>query len=184
MRNGFWNSNQNRQSLKTKEIVAPTLTSILKKQFKNKRKKDFRNSNKNRKAIKTKRDSRSHTNLKIKKRKSHFRNSNQFDSYAIWFRASDLYFSWEIVGLLMQSDRAKSEGTKSDLRIRWPKSSDFGPNSDDSAHGIIKSKNGHRSIIKLKADWAEPGIHGSLKADWAEPGIHSSSTRYIEQQYE
>ena len=31
----------------------------------------------------------------------------------------------------MQSDFAKSDGIKSDLRIRWPKSSDFGPKSDD-----------------------------------------------------
>ena len=40
----------------------------------------------------------------------------------------------------MQSDFAKSDGIKSDLRIRWPKSSDFGPKSDDSTHRIIKSK--------------------------------------------
>ena len=29
------------------------------------------------------------------------------------------------MGLLTQSDFAKTDGTKSDLRIRWPKSSDF-----------------------------------------------------------
>ena len=46
------------------------------------------------------------------------------------------------MGLLMQSDFAKSDGIKSDLRIRWPKSSDFGPKSDDSTHRIIKLKNG------------------------------------------
>ena len=46
------------------------------------------------------------------------------------------------MGLLMQSDCEKSDGIKSDLRIRWTKSSDFGPNSDDSTHRIIKSKNG------------------------------------------
>ena len=44
--------------------------------------------------------------------------------------------------LLMQSDIAKSDGIKSDLRIRWPKSSDFGPKADYSAHRILKSKNG------------------------------------------
>ena len=41
----------------------------------------------------------------------------------------------------MQSDFAKSDGIKSDLRIRWPKSSDFGPKSDDSPHRIGKSQN-------------------------------------------
>ena len=46
------------------------------------------------------------------------------------------------MGLLMQSDIAKSDGIKSDLRIRWPNSSDFGPKSDDSTNRIIKSKNG------------------------------------------
>ena len=43
------------------------------------------------------------------------------------------------IGFLMQS---KSIGIKSYLRIRWPKPSDFGPKSDDSAHRILKSKNG------------------------------------------
>ena len=46
------------------------------------------------------------------------------------------------MGLLIQTDFAKSDGIKSDLRIRWPKSSDFGRKSDDSTHRIIKSKNG------------------------------------------
>ena len=46
------------------------------------------------------------------------------------------------IGLLMQSDIAKSHGMKSYLSIRWPKSSDFGPNSDSSAHRILKQKNG------------------------------------------
>ena len=46
------------------------------------------------------------------------------------------------MGLLMQSDFAKSDGIKSDLRIRRPKSSDFGPKSDNLTHRIIKSKNG------------------------------------------
>ena len=45
-------------------------------------------------------------------------------------------------GLLMQSNFAKPDGIKSDSRIRWPKSSDFGPKSDDSTHRILKSKNG------------------------------------------
>ena len=48
------------------------------------------------------------------------------------------------IGLLMHSDRAKSDGTKSDLSIRWPKSPDFRSKSDDSAHLILKSKNGIR----------------------------------------
>ena len=35
--------------------------------------------------------------------------------YAIWFRACDFYFSiWKRMGLLMQSDLAKSDGIKSD----------------------------------------------------------------------
>ena len=46
------------------------------------------------------------------------------------------------MGLLMQSDFAKSDGITSDWRIRWPKWSDFGPKSDDSTHRIIKSKDG------------------------------------------
>ena len=53
-----------------------------------------------------------------------------------------IFRSEKKMGLLMQSDFAKSDGIKSDLRIRWPKSSDFGPKSDDSTHRIIKSKNG------------------------------------------
>ena len=53
-----------------------------------------------------------------------------------------IFRSEKRMGLLTQSDFAKSDGIKSDLRIRWPKLSDFGPNSDDSAHRIIKSKNG------------------------------------------
>ena len=44
--------------------------------------------------------------------------------------------------MLMQSDFVKSDRVKSDLRIRWPKSSDFGPKSNDSTHRMIKSKNG------------------------------------------
>ena len=42
----------------------------------------------------------------------------------------------------MQSDSVKSDGANSDLRIRWPKSSGYGPKSDDSAHRILKSKKG------------------------------------------
>ena len=45
----------------------------------------------------------------------------------------------EWIGLLMQSDIAKSHEIKSGVRIRWPKS-DFGPKSDDSVHRIPKSK--------------------------------------------
>ena len=50
--------------------------------------------------------------------------------------------------LLMQPDSAKSDRTNSDSRIRWPKSSDFGPklgqNLTNSANRILKSKNGIR----------------------------------------
>ena len=53
-----------------------------------------------------------------------------------------IFRSEKRMGLLMQSDFAKYDGIKSDLRIRWPKSSDFGPKSDDSTHRIIRSKNG------------------------------------------
>ena len=45
--------------------------------------------------------------------------------------------SAERMGLPMKSDFGKSDGKKSDLRIRWPKSSGVGPKSDDSTHGII-----------------------------------------------
>ena len=34
-----------------------------------------------------------------------------------------------------------SDGKKSDMRIRWPKSSEFRPKSDDWAHRILRSKN-------------------------------------------
>ena len=51
-----------------------------------------------------------------------------------------IFRSEKRMGLLMQSDFAKSDGIKSDLRIRWPKSSDLGPNFDDSTNRIIKSK--------------------------------------------
>ena len=53
-----------------------------------------------------------------------------------------IFRSEKRVGLLMQSDFAKFDGIKSDLRIRWSKSSDVGPKSDDSTHRNIKSKNG------------------------------------------
>ena len=53
-----------------------------------------------------------------------------------------IFRSEQKMGLLMQTDFAKPDGIKSDLRIPWPKSSDFGPKSDDSTHRIIKSKNG------------------------------------------
>ena len=53
-----------------------------------------------------------------------------------------IFRSEKKMGLLMQSDCTKSDGIKSDLRIRWPKSSDFGPKSDDSTHRTIKSKTG------------------------------------------
>ena len=53
-----------------------------------------------------------------------------------------IFRSEKRMGLLMQSDFAQSDGTKPDLRIRWLKSSDFAPKSNDSAHRIIKSKNG------------------------------------------
>ena len=46
------------------------------------------------------------------------------------------------IGLLMQSHMAKSDGIKSYLRIRWLKPLDYGAKSDDSAHRILKSKNG------------------------------------------
>ena len=53
-----------------------------------------------------------------------------------------IFRSEKKMGLLMKSDFAKSDGIKSYLRIRWPKSSGFGPKSDDSTHRIIKSKSG------------------------------------------
>ena len=42
----------------------------------------------------------------------------------------------------MQSDFAKPDGIRADLRIRWPKTSDFVSKSNDPAHRVIKSKNG------------------------------------------
>ena len=75
------------------------------------------------------------------------------DSYAIRFRASDFHCSIlkKGSGLLMQSESTKADGTKSDLRIRWPKSSDFGPKYDDSlGPSEYKIEKLHRSFIKKK----------------------------------
>ena len=75
---------------------------------------------------------------------------NEFRSYSlIWaprliLMRSDaelqifIFRSENIISFLMQSDSAKSDGTKSDLRIRWRESSDV----EDSAHRVLKSKNG------------------------------------------
>ena len=43
---------------------------------------------------------------------------------------------------LCSPKNAKSDRIFSDWRIRWPKSSDFGQNSDDLSHKIFESKNG------------------------------------------
>ena len=45
------------------------------------------------------------------------------------------------MGLLMQSDFTKSDGMKYDLKVRWPKSSDFGP-SDDFSPSDYQIENG------------------------------------------
>ena len=67
----------------------------------------------------------------------------------------------------MQSDFAKSDGIKSDVRIRWPESSDFGPKSDDSTHRTIKSKNGiGLQSSKTLAEHSWPGtavVRGAQK---------------------
>ena len=71
----------------------------------------------------------------------------------------------------MGSDFAKSDGIKSDLRIRWSKSSDFDPKSDDSTHRIIKSKDGI-------------GLQSSKNlAEQIRPGTAAVRGRYI-QKYE
>ena len=44
------------------------------------------------------------------------------------------------MGLLMQSDFAKSDGIKSDLRIRWPKSSDLAQNPTTRPIGLSNRK--------------------------------------------
>ena len=62
------------------------------------------------------------------------------------------------MGLLMQSNFAKSNGIKSDLRIRWSKSSDFGRKSDDSTHQIIKSKNGNGVFNQVKIQLSRAGL--------------------------
>ena len=56
---------------------------------------------------------------------------------------------------------------KIDLRIRWPKSSDFGPKSDDSTHRIIKSKNGIGLSSKNVTEQSRPGtaaVRGTHKS--------------------
>ena len=44
------------------------------------------------------------------------------------------------MGLPSLFDVSQTDGIKSDFGIRWLKSSDFGPNSDDSIHRNIKSQ--------------------------------------------
>ena len=58
--------------------------------------------------------------------------------------------SEKMMGLLMQPDFAKFDGIESDLIIRWPKSSDFGPKSDDSTQDYQIGKR-YRSVIKKKS---------------------------------
>ena len=48
----------------------------------------------------------------------------------------------------MHSEYARSNRILFDLRNRWPKSSDFGPKSDDLGHQIFESKNGMVSKFK------------------------------------
>ena len=49
---------------------------------------------------------------------------------------------------LVQSDIAKSDGIKPDLRIQWPKSSDFGPACEDSgpSHYQVEKWNTSRQV--------------------------------------
>ena len=79
-----------------------------------------------------------------------------------------IFRSEKRMGLLMQSDFAKCDGIKSDLRIRWPKSSDFGPKSDDSTHRIIQIEKWHRSLIKKNlTEQSRPGtaaVRGTHKS--------------------
>ena len=53
------------------------------------------------------------------------------------------------IGLLMQADIEKSDGIKSDWRIRWPKS-DFGPKSDDSVHRNSQTEMASVFLSKVK----------------------------------
>ena len=66
----------------------------------------------------------------------------------------------------------QSDGIKSDLRIRWPNSLDFGPKSDDSTHRILKSKNGiGLQSSKNPTEQSRPGTaavrgtHKSMSSD-------------------
>ena len=77
-----------------------------------------------------------------------------------------IFRSEKKMGLLMQSDFAKSDGIKSDSRIRWLKSSHLGPEFDDSTHRLIKSKNGI-------------SLHSSKNlTEQSRLGTYSGSTRY------
>ena len=49
----------------------------------------------------------------------------------------------------MQADIEKSDGIKSDWRIRWPKS-DFGPKSDDSVHRNSQTEMASVFLSKVK----------------------------------
>ena len=83
-----------------------------------------------------------------------------------------IFRSEKRMDLLIQSAFAKSDGIKSALRIRWPKSSDFGPKSDDSTHRILKSKNGiGLQSSKNPTEQSRPGTaavrgtHKSMSSD-------------------
>ena len=60
-------------------------------------------------------------------------------SYAVRIRASDLYFSNSKTNDPAYAVKiCKIWQEIFDLRIRWPKSSDFGPKSDDLGHQIFE----------------------------------------------
>ena len=71
----------------------------------------------------------------------------------------------------MQSDSAKSDGPKSVLKIRWPKSSGFVSKPDESAHRILKSKKA--SVFYSNTNLTEQSMGYTA--------CRSSSTRYMKQ---
>ena len=77
----------------------------------------------------------------------------------------------------MQSDFAKSDGIKSDLRMRWPKPSDLGQKYDDSTHRILKPTNGIG--LSSSTNLTEQSRSGTAAVRGAHKSTSTSSDRCV-----
>ena len=71
----------------------------------------------------------------------------------------------------------QSDGIKSDLRIRWPNSLDFGPKSDDSTHRILESKNG--IVLLSSKNLTEQSRPGTAAVRGTHKSTSASSDRCV-----